>query len=173
MNAEGLLTLPGAAPVPVTGETWFDHEWATNQLAPGQAGWDWFSVQLSDNTELMLYRMRLKNGQPDPASSGTWTRKDGTVVYLKAADFNLTPLESWKSPATAANYPIRWRIEIPRLHLTLEISTPLKNQELALPSLAYWEGLIHVTGSSAGAAVTGHGYLELTGYSAPLTGMAE
>ncbi len=173
MNAEGLLTLPGAAPVPVTGETWFDHEWATNQLAPGQAGWDWFSVQLSDDTELMLYRMRLKNGQPDPASSGTWTRKDGTVVYLKAADFKLTPLESWKSSATAASYPIRWRIEIPRLNLTLEISTPLKNQELALPSLAYWEGLVHVTGSAAGAPVTGHGYLELTGYSAPLAGMAE
>jgi predicted secreted hydrolase len=164
MAAEGRLTLPGAAPVAVTGETWFDHEWATNQLAADQAGWDWFCVQLSDGTELMLYRMRLKNGLADPASSGTWTRKDGSVVYLKAGEFHLTPLEWWKSGATAANYPIRWRVEIPRLKLDLEVSTPLKNQELALPSLAYWEGLIHATGSAGGAAVTGHGYLELTGY---------
>jgi predicted secreted hydrolase len=169
MRAEGSLTLPGhTPPLLVTGETWFDHEWATNQLARDQAGWDWFSVQLSDGAELMLYRMRLKNGQPDPASSGTFTRKDGTVLYLKAADFTLTPLESWKSPATAAHYPIRWRIEIPLLKLTLDVSTPLKDQELALPSLTYWEGLIHATGSAAGASVSGHGYLELTGYSQPL-----
>ena len=173
MRAEGRLTLPGAASAAVTGETWFDHEWATNQLAKNQAGWDWFSVQLSDGTELMLYRMRLKNGGADPASSGTWTRKDGTVFYLKAGDFKLTPLEWWKSGATPGNYPIRWRVEIPRLNTNLEISTPLKNQELALPSLAYWEGLIHATGTSGGAAVAGHGYLELTGYSASLTGMGE
>ena len=165
MRAEGRLTLPGARPAAVTGETWFDHEWATNQLAPDQAGWDWFSVQLSDGTELMLYRMRLKNGQADPASSGTCTQKDGTVLYLKADDFKLTPLEWWKSGATQGNYPIRWRVDIPRLNLNLELSTPLKNQELALPSLAYWEGLIHAAGSAGGAAVTGHGYLELTGYS--------
>ena len=121
----------------------------------------------------MLYRMRLKNGHADPASSGTWTRKDGTVLYLKAGDFKLTPLEWWKSGATPGNYPIRWRVEIPRLQMALEVSTPLKNQELALPSLAYWEGLIHATGTAGGAPVTGHGYLELTGYSAPLTGMGE
>jgi predicted secreted hydrolase len=168
MRAEGTLALPGAAPMQVTGETWFDHEWASNQLAPDQAGWDWFSVQLGDGTELMLYRMRLESGQPDPASSGTYTRKDGSVLYLKADDFKLTPLAWWKSAATGANYPTRWRIEIPRLNLALEASTPLEDQELALPNLAYWEGLIHVTGTASGLAVTGHGYLELTGYSSPL-----
>jgi predicted secreted hydrolase len=173
MSTQGQLTLPGAAPIAVTGETWFDHEWATNQLAPDQAGWDWFSLQLSDGTEVMLYRMRLKNGQTDPASSGTLTQKDGTVLYLKQTDFNLTPVESWKSPVTSAKYPIQWHVEIPRLKLDLQVSTPLKNQELALSSIAYWEGLIHVTGSAAGAPVTGHGYLELTGYSAPLASLAK
>ena len=170
MKTEGRLTLPGAPPVAVTGETWFDHEWATNQLDADEAGWDWFSVQLSDGTELMLYRMRLKNGQADPASSGTWTDRDGAVVYLKKDDFKLTPLEWWKSPATAGNYPIRWRVEIPRLKMDLDFTTPLKDQELALPSLVYWEGLIHAVGTVAGAPLTGHGYLELTGYSAALAG---
>ena len=56
------------------GESWFDHEWATNQLAPGQVGWDWLSVQFDDGTELMLYQMRLENGAADPASSGTLDR---------------------------------------------------------------------------------------------------
>ena len=39
------------------------------------------------------------------------------MLYLKAGDFTLTPLEWWKSGATAGNYPIRWRIEIPRLKM--------------------------------------------------------
>jgi len=165
MRAGGRLTLGAGPPLPVTGETWFDHEWATNQLANDQAGWDWFCVQLSDGAELMLYRMRLKNGQPDPASSGTWTHKDGTVVYLKAGDFHLTPLQWWKSAATAANYPIQWQIEIPRLRLDLQISTPLEDQELHFSTITYWEGLTHAAGAVAGLPVTGHGYLELTGYS--------
>jgi predicted secreted hydrolase len=168
MRTEGTLTLPGAAPLAVRGETWFDHEWATNQLAPDEAGWDWFSLQLNDGSELMLYRMRLKNGKADPASSGTFVRKDGTVEYLKASDFELTPLAWWRSRKTAGNYPIRWRLRIPRLGLDVEVATPLEDQELVLRSLAYWEGLIHATGTVRGAPVSGHGYLELTGYNAAL-----
>src|SRR3954468_1377842 len=61
----------GGKKLQVTGESWFDHEWATNQLAPEQIGWNWVSVQFDDGTELMLYQMRLKNGAPDPSSSGT------------------------------------------------------------------------------------------------------
>lgn len=95
------------------------------------------------------------------------------MAYLKPGDFKLTPLAWWKSGATSGRYPIRWRIEIPGLDLNLLISTPLDNQELALPSLAYWEGLIHASGTADGAPVTGHGYLELTGYAAPLTGLRE
>jgi len=169
MSAQGQLTLTGAAPIAVSGETWFDHEWATNQLAPDQAGWDWFSLQLSDHTEIMLYRMRLLNGQADPASSGTFIPASGPPFYLAAADFSLTPLDSWHSPATGATYPIRWRAQIPRLHTDLQISTPVNNQELTFPSLDYWEGLIHATGTASSAPVTAHGYLELTGYATPLT----
>ena len=171
MHSEGSLTLPGASPLPVTGDTWFDHEWATNQLAPGQAGWDWFSLQLADGSDLMLYMMRLTDGREDTSSSGTITGKSGHVTYLKADDFKLTPLENWHSKATGANYPTHWRVQIPSRKLDLDISTPLQNQELALPSLSYWEGLIHVTGASATVPITGHGYLELTGYGASLKGM--
>ncbi|HEX4084160.1 MAG TPA: lipocalin-like domain-containing protein [Chthoniobacteraceae bacterium] len=167
MRAAGTLTLAGGPPLQVSGETWFDHEWATNQLSKDQAGWDWFSVQFSGNTELMLYQMRLKDGRADPVSSGAYTRKDGTVVYLDARDFHLTPLEWWKAPrdhGPAPAYPIRWRIEVPSLGLACEISTPLKDQELAFPGITYWEGLIHAEGTLGGAPIAGHGYLELTGY---------
>jgi predicted secreted hydrolase len=95
------------------------------------------------------------------------------VLYLKAGDFQPTPLQWWKSAATGANYPIRWRIEIPRLKLDLEISTPLEDQELHFSTITYWEGLTHVAGAAAGIPVTGHGYMELTGYGAALTGMGD
>ena len=171
LKTTGRLVLPSGPSLPVTGETWFDHEWATNQLAPGQAGWNWFSLQLADGTELMLYQMRLRSGAIDAASSGTFVQADGGTQHLAAADYHLTPLDWWRSPATGANYPLRWRLEIPRLKLTAEISTPVQAQELALPSLSYWEGLIHTTARRAGTSVEGHGYMELTGYGAPLTAL--
>ena len=128
MRAAGLLTLPGGPSLPVTGETWFDHEWATNQLATGEAGWDWFSLQLSNGAELMLYRMRLKNGQPDPASSGTYTGPDGKVLYLKEADFALTPLDWWKSRTTPGQLPHPLATSTsPRLATSLDI-TPLPQE---------------------------------------------
>ncbi len=41
----------------VKGRAWMDHEWFTEQLAPDQVGWDWFSVQLDNQTELMLFEL--------------------------------------------------------------------------------------------------------------------
>ena len=52
----------------VTGVAWMDHEFFTHQLENSQVGWDWFSVQLDDNTELMLFRIRRKDGSTDPST---------------------------------------------------------------------------------------------------------
>ena len=48
-----------------------DHEFGTSFLEPEQRGWDWLSIQLSDNRELMLYQLRRADGTRDPRSSGT------------------------------------------------------------------------------------------------------
>ena len=152
----------------VAGVSWMDHEFFTHQLDAEQVGWDWFSVQLEDNTELMFYRMRRKDGSVDPYSSGTYVEASGRVTHLRLEDFQLTPLgETWKSPVTGANYPVRWRIEVPRLELALDLSTPLETQELAghsnvIPS--YWEGAMRLNGTRGNTAVHGVGYLEMTGY---------
>ena len=65
-------------------------------------------------------------------------------------------------------YPIEWTVSIPAHGLELAVTTPLEDQELSLvrsTGIAYWEGMIDVTGTTAsGAPVTGHGYLEMTGY---------
>jgi predicted secreted hydrolase len=151
-----------------TGESWFDHEWATNQLAPDQAGWNWVSAQFDDGSELMLYQMRLTNGAIDPISSGTVVRTDGSSVALTSADFQMTPESFWQSSATKADYPIGWRIVIPQEKLDFRIKPVLPDQELVLGPLIYWEGAFDVSGTRAGQPIGGRGYLELTGYASPL-----
>jgi predicted secreted hydrolase len=155
----------------VEGLTWMDHEFFTHQLAPEQAGWDWFSVQLQDNTELMLFRLRRKDGSADPFSAGTYIDTQGRARHLVAEDFQLVPADNWTSPSTGARYPLRWRISVPLLGLSLQATTPLRNQEVvSRSSLApnYWEGAVDFQGTRAGKPIAGEGYLEMTGYDKPM-----
>ncbi len=157
----------------VTGTSWFDHEWATNQLAVHQKGWDWFSLQLDDGTELMLFQIRTEDGKRDPHSSGTFVFEDGTDLQIGQAGFSLEPLGWWRSPKTAANYPVEWRLTVPALDLDLTISPRLRAQELDAQPFSYWEGAIEVSGSRKSLPITGRGYLEMTGYAGRIVGMQE
>ena len=167
LNTLGRITL-GARQFEVSGLAWMDHEFFTHQLEAGQAGWDWFSLQLDDHTELMLFRIRRKDGSLDPYSSGTFVDAQGRSMHLRESDFALRPLnDRWKSTVTNANYPIHWRITVPRLHMDFETRTLLPSQELTgSSSLApnYWEGSIEINGKKGDTPVTGVGYLEMTGY---------
>jgi predicted secreted hydrolase len=156
-------TLNGAT---VTGTAWMDHEWFTHQLETNQQGWDWFSAQLASGADLMLFQLRQTGGAIDPFSSGTYIAPDGRTTHLRRADFVLQPLEYWTSPRTHARYPIRWRIAIPSLNLTLECAAAIPKQELVSDDAAspsYWEGAVTYTGSARGV-----GYLEMTGYHKPV-----
>jgi predicted secreted hydrolase len=152
----------------VIGLAWMDHEFFTQQLQPSQIGWDWLSIQLSDNTELMLFHLRRKDGSIDPFSAGTYVDAQGNSTHLRAEDFLLQPLsDTWASPATRATYPISWKIFVPKLGINLEARTKLANQELSeqgniLP--AYWEGAISLAGHRGSELLNGVGYLEMTGY---------
>lgn len=157
LAAEG--TINGA---PVSGTAWMDHEWFTTLLDESQQGWDWFSAQLDDGADLMLFELRHKDGSIDPFSSGTYIARDGRARHLRRSDFDLQPLEYWTSPKTSARYPIQWRITIPSLTMTLECSAQVKDQELVSDEKetpTYWEGAVSYSGSQRGV-----GYLELTGY---------
>ena len=155
----------------VTGTAWFDHEWATNQLTNEQVGWDWFSLQFDDDTELMIFQIRTRDGGRDAYSGGTWIFADGSSQAVKNEEFVLRPLAWWKRPTTGAKYPISWRLGIPKLELELEIRSNLEDQELTFQPVVYWEGSIRATGSRAGRPANAHGYLEMTGYGSPILGM--
>ena len=157
----------------VDGTSWMDHEFFSSGLDKGEVGWDWLSLQLADNTELMLYRLRHSDGSVDPFSSGTYVDANEKTTYLGLRDFSMSPTgETYASPSTKAVYPIGWRVAIPSLGLELRVETPLASQELASGSYAgvsYWEGAIDVSGTRRGAPLTGVGYLEMTGYAKALT----
>lgn len=156
----------------VEGTSWMDHEFFSSGLDKDEVGWDWLSLQLTDNTELMLYRLRHKDGSMDPFSSGTYVDANGKSTSLSIHDFTMMPLgETYASPVTRAVYPIEWRVNVPSQNLNLQLKTPLASQELASDNsagLSYWEGAITINGTRAGAAITGVGYLEMTGYAAAL-----
>lgn len=158
--------------IEVSGLSWMDHEFFTQQLAEDQAGWDWLSLQLDDDTELMLYRFRRQDGSVDPYSSGTYIDAAGKSSHLRSTDFLLQPQpETWTSAETHAVYPIHWKIFIAKLGMILEATTPLAQQEITSKSgwsPSYWEGAIKLTGQRGTQPITGAGYLEMTGYQRPL-----
>ncbi len=145
----------------VRGLSWLDREWSTSALGKDQEGWDWFSLQLDDGRELMIYQLRLKGGGVDSYSSGTLVGKDGTAEHLEADDFRIEVLDRWESPDTGIVYPIRWEVAVPKFDMELTVSSYQSAQELLL-SFVYWEGAVQVSGDG----LSGSGYVELTGYGA-------
>ncbi|HEV1994894.1 MAG TPA: lipocalin-like domain-containing protein [Candidatus Acidoferrum sp.] len=162
----------GSKTFEVRGTSWMDHEFFTHQLESSQTGWDWLSLQLEDHTEVMLFHIRRKDGSIDPYSAGTYVDAEGKTTHLRSSDFKLQPVgEKWRSAVTSAEYPIHWKIAIPKLGLELEVKTPLASQELTgKTKLApnYWEGAILLTGHRNAQSLSGAGYLEMTGYDRPV-----
>ena len=166
MPTKGTLVIDGER-IAVTGESWMDHEFGTSFLEPEQRGWDWMSIQLSDNRELMLYQLRRADGSRDPRSSATLVDQAGKTTHLVNADFTMTPGKATFTSKNGAVYPVEWAVSIPSQRIELTVTTPLKDQELSLvgsTGIAYWEGIIDVNGRSGSQAVRGSGYLEMTGY---------
>lgn len=153
----------------VEGLSWMDHEFSTSALAPGQIGWDWFSLQLENGTDLMVFQIRRGDGSTSPYSSGTLIEPDGGTRALEREDFEIEVTGTWRSPRSGAVYPSGWKIRVPEADLALEVEPLLEDQEMDV-SYQYWEGAVSVSGQSGENAVSGKGYVELTGYAGSLEG---
>src|ERR1700722_577337 len=150
--------------------SWMDHEFFSHQLEASQSGWDWFSLQLEDGTEFMLFRLRRKDGSMDPYSAGTYIDSQGKATHLAASDCTLTPGNTWTSAATGGRYPVEWTIQVSSLGLKAAVRTPLARQEIT-GGTNYWEGAIDISATRLGRRVSGVGYLEMTGYAGPIVGL--
>ena len=147
--------------IKVNGWSWLDREWSTSALAADQAGWDWFSLQLFDQQELMFYRLRKNSGETDSHSAGKWVMSGGASQSLVATDVIMQPLRYWTSPS-GRRYPVSWKLEIPGLQQQLVVDSLVDDQEMAT-GIYYWEGAVKVT-SAVTDDLLGYGYLEMTGY---------
>ena len=171
MATTGNVTVGGER-LSVTGMSWMDHEFGSGDLGEDQIGWDWFSVQLNNRTEIMLYLLRRRDGTVDPVSSGTFVLPDGQSQHLSLADFQVEPLDHWKSTSSGARYPSRWRISIPRVGLILSVTPKQADQELITErstQVTYWEGAVAISGVMRDIPLVGEGYVELTGYAQPFS----
>lgn len=162
LGAKGALTTPDAS-YNVAGQAWMDHQWGHFSLSKFR-GWDWWSLQLSNNQEIMIYLVRDWSSKTagvavtiiDAAGNQTW--------YDNVNDVSIEHARSWTSPYTQGVYPLDWTIKIPPEEIDLVVTTLIDDQEVPNPVKNYWEGAVDVQGSQRGQAIAGQGYVELTGY---------
>jgi predicted secreted hydrolase len=120
----------------------------------------------------MLYLLRGADGRVDQRS-GTLVSRAARARTLAPDEWSVRATATWKSPASGATYPNRWRVDIPdeKLHLEIEPEMPDQENLSALPGrLCYWEGAVVVRATTREGRgrppSVGRGYVELTGYGA-------
>lgn len=172
LSVAGTLQTADGAPDAVSGIAWMDHQWG-NFVLTGQGGWDWYSLQLDDDTEIMLYVLRNASGQTS-GFYGTHVLADGSSQEIPPSSVQAEATGSWTSPHTGAVYPSGWVVTLPQLNTQLKLTPQVQDQELYFPGMpsifsqfTYWEGAVDVQGL-APSSPNGQGYVELTGY-APAT----
>ena len=162
MPTQGVIRLDGRE-VPVEGASWMDREWSTSALDEEHLGWDWFSLQLDDDREIMFFELRRRDGRREPLNHGILVEPDGSSTHLGADDVRLEVLDYWESPLDGARYPSGWQVEIPRFGVDLTVEPMVRDQEMNV-SVRYWEGAVSIRGQGVDGPVEGVGFVELTGY---------
>jgi predicted secreted hydrolase len=160
LQVEGEIELAGKA-IDVSGIGWIDHQWMESMA---ERGWNWFSVQLDNDTEIIFWQIVNPDGSIHSRDL-TMIFPDGSVYHT--VDLELEMMESWVSPETGNEYGILWRVREETHDLDLEISARYAEQEIRVledfepMELDFWEGGTTVSGQLDGEPVSGVGYAEL------------
>jgi predicted secreted hydrolase len=163
MRAAGSLVVDGR-PLSVSGKAWMDHEYGTITIGIAERGWDWFSIQLDDNSEVMIHAIRNAHNAVLKCY-GTYVGPGGDTLGLGHDDIYVRPTSFWYSTKTRSNYPVSWDVRVKPLDMRLVVKSLLANQELVTRLIPYWEGIVRIEGTRGARPVAGHGYAELVGYS--------
>ncbi|MES2978122.1 MAG: carotenoid 1,2-hydratase [Pseudomonadota bacterium] len=165
LAASGSITLKGER-FDVKGRAWLDHEWSEELLHPDAKGWDWIGMNLDDGSALTAFQLRNAQGGA-VWDGGSFRSKQGGLYVFSRGEVIFKPVRNWKSPLTQTVYPVEWVVRTPADFYT--VKAVIDNQELdsrQSTGSIYWEGLSDLIDSN-GKRV-GRGYLEMTGYAAPL-----
>jgi predicted secreted hydrolase len=166
-GVQGQLTVGARQRIAVRGRAWLDHEWSGSLMPDGAVGWDWIGINLDDGGALTAFRLRDARGGA-LWSGGSHRSREGALRIFGNGEAVFEPLQTWTSAATRATYPVRWRLRCPAGEF--ELQALFEAQELDgrnSTGSVYWEGLSALKRQQDGARV-GWGYLEMTGYAAPL-----
>ncbi len=134
----------------VTGNAWFDREWGSNLLAQDQQGWDWFSLRLSKDKALMIYRIRSDKAD---FIYGSLMYSNGDIDILSINDIYLQSNE-----LSEFGYPQQFTLKIKSQGVDINIEI-INNKQIMRFGIEYFEGMVTFAGSH-----TGQGFVEMTGY---------
>ncbi|MGH8646563.1 MAG: lipocalin family protein, partial [Gammaproteobacteria bacterium] len=143
-----------------------DRAWGLVPVPDGPVVWDRFLIQLDDGREIVVFRLRRRDGSGKPVVSMALIGQDAKLWSLDQTALSVQPQGYWKSPVDSALYPVRWRLALPAQGIRLDVVPLMEGQEVDL-SLRYWGGTVRVDGEVQGQPVVGTGYAELTGYAPP------
>jgi predicted secreted hydrolase len=162
LDVKGLVTTADGAEH-VTGLAWLDKQWGN--FLPIAVSWDWTSINLDDGTDVMLSVVKDSEGE-EFLKYGTLAKKDGSVRYLNAQEFQfIAGADTWESAETGGTYPVAWEVSVPDEGINLRLEALVPASEFISQSFknVYWEGAMTVTGTFGTNEVTGQAFVELTG----------
>lgn len=166
LQVQGEVVLQGQHHRVATGSTaWLDHEWSQELMHPQAVGWDWIGINMLNGGALTAFHLRDKNG--NTLWDGGSFRADGKLRTFQRGEVLFRPVRIWQSPLSHARYPVEWSVQTPAGYYT--VRAVVDDQELdsrTSTGAIYWEGLCEVLDSNN--RLVGRGYLEMTGYAAPL-----
>ncbi len=159
LQVEGRIEIEGRS-IEVEGIGWMDHQWMEDMA---ERGWQWFSVQLDDETDIICWNIVNLDGTVE-SSDLTMMLADGSIYHT--TDIQLEAADSWESPDTDQTYGMTWTLREPKRDLDLEMQARFPQQEIILfegtpYTWHFWEGGTTVSGEIDGSAVSGTGYAEL------------
>jgi predicted secreted hydrolase len=168
----------------VTGYAWIDHQWGNffekNQPPYGLAlTYEWFSIQLDDNRELMVADTwdRVTEEKNDQSFTGGMNLLNNHGSSELLEDYTITPQASWNDTIDHRIYSSKWHITETSKSFDLIVTPVFLDQvmrvkenypllqrllEELFPGACFWEGICTVSGTINGFSVCGKAYVELT-----------
>ena len=151
MTVQGTGTF-GNHPIRLKGKGWLDRQWG-NWSVEDFDKWRWFSIQLNDNTEIMIFNFMLKGRPVSPLCDivPPEGEREHNLRYI------IETTDNWISPRTNVSWSAAWEIKFPTKNMVLRITPDFADQEV---TDALWEGGCRVEGEVDGKPVYGRAFYE-------------
>ena len=165
LQTQGWIEIEGEK-IEVEGELWYDRQWNCMGVWHNKLGWDWMSIQLDNQEEIMVYQVNDFREQRNQILGGTYYTATLENIHLTDNEIELEPTKFWTSDKSGVTYPIQWKLQIPSHDIDLKIEAQIPHQELQLKyrvfSMEYWEGMCAAEGTIGDQIVKGDSYIEMT-----------